>query len=318
MAYFVRIRAVDRYEDVRDYYDFLNNKKNVDFHAHPQKCDPKQYPEFSLVLNTKMNYDKLCEKVGEKLNVEPTHLRFYTVNASSNNPRTAVKRGHQSLANILIPAGYGQLNMNQRNDALYFEVLDMSLAELDTKKSIKITWLSEGITKEEQFDVLVPKSGQVEDLIEALVKKAKIPSEEEAGKIRVYETSSHHKWFRDLARDYSVLSINDYTSVIAERMPAEDAAVSDQANFISCFHFHGEPSRAHGIPFRFLVKEGEKFADTKKRLEQRTGIKGKSFEKIKFAVIRRSSFSRPQYLEDGKFYFGPLSFCLCLWRLTCR
>jgi len=55
---------------------------------------------------------------------------------------------NQSLLNILNPTGYGQLNMNQRSDSLYFEVLDMSLAELDTKKSLKITVLSEGITKE--------------------------------------------------------------------------------------------------------------------------------------------------------------------------
>lgn len=40
------------------------------------------------------------------------------------------------------------LNSSQRGDAFYFEVLEMSLAELDTKKSIKLTWLSEGITKE--------------------------------------------------------------------------------------------------------------------------------------------------------------------------
>lgn len=40
------------------------------------------------------------------------------------------------------------LNSSQRADAFYFEVLEMSLAELDTKKSIKLTWLSEGITRE--------------------------------------------------------------------------------------------------------------------------------------------------------------------------
>jgi ubiquitin carboxyl-terminal hydrolase 7 len=44
----------------------------------------------------------------------------------------------------------------------------------------------------------------------------------------------------------------------------------------------------------------EKFSETKKRLEKRTGIKGKNFEKIKFAVVRRSSYSKPTYLEDGK------------------
>ena len=49
-----------------------------------------------------------------------------------------------------------------------------------------------------------------------------------------------------------------------------------------------------------LRKQLEKFSETKKRLEKRTGIKGKSFEKIKFAVVRRAQFSRPQYLNDGR------------------
>lgn len=44
--------------------------------------------------------------------------------------------------------GSNTLNSTHRNDAFYFEVLEMSLAELDTKKNIKVTWLSEGITKE--------------------------------------------------------------------------------------------------------------------------------------------------------------------------
>lgn len=290
-------KSLDRYDDAREYYDFLLNKRTVSFRAHPQKCDGEQYPAFEAVLNTKINYERLCEKVGEKLGVEPTHLRFYTVNASSGNPRAAVKRTHQTLFSILNPPGYGPLNMNQMNNALYYEVLDMSLAELDTKKSIKLTWLSEGITKEEQFDVLVSKNGQVEDLIESLIKKAKLATEEEAGRIRIYETSNH-KFFRELDRTYPVISINDYTHVVAERVPADEADVKDLTSFIPAFHFQGEPSRAHGVPFRFLLVEGEKFSDTKKRLEARTGIKGKSFEKIKFAVVRRAHFSRPQYLND--------------------
>lgn len=146
------------------------------------------------------------------------------------------------------------------------------------------------------------KSGQVEDLIECLIKKANIPSEDEAGRIRIYETSNH-KFFRELERNYPVISINDYTSVVAERIPPEDAEVKDQTHFISVFHFQGEPSRPHGVPFRFLLKEGETFAETKKRLEKRTGLKGKSFEKIKFAVVRRAQFSRPQYLADGEWIY---------------
>lgn len=98
------------------------------------------------------------------------------------------------------------------------------------------------------------KSGTVDDLIPALIKKAKIPSEEEGGKIRIYETNSH-KFFRELERNYPVISVNDYTNVVAERIPQEELDVQDTNAFINVFHFQGEPSRAHGMPFRFLVKE---------------------------------------------------------------
>lgn len=140
----------DRCEDAREYYDFLQFKRTVKFHAHPTRSDPNQYPPFELVLSAKITYDQLSEKVGAALNADPTHLRFYTVNASTGAPRIAVKRlsTNQTLQSILNPTGYSALNQSHRNDALYFEVLDMSLAELDTKKNVKITWLSEGITKE--------------------------------------------------------------------------------------------------------------------------------------------------------------------------
>jgi hypothetical protein len=49
------------------------------------------------------------------------------------------------------------------------------------------------------------------------------------------------------------------------------------------------------------IEQGEIFKDTKERLSKRTGIKGKQFEKIKFAVIPHGSYSRPKALEDGKF-----------------
>lgn len=128
----------------------MQYKRTVRFVAHPSRCDPNKYPAFELVLSAKIGYDQLAEKVGAALEVEPTHLRFYTVNGTTSAPRLAVKRlsTNQTLQGILNPTGYSQLNQNQRNDALYFEVLDMSLAELDTKKNVKITWLSEGINKE--------------------------------------------------------------------------------------------------------------------------------------------------------------------------
>ena len=115
-----------------------------------------------------------------------------------------------------------------------------------------------------------------------------------------------------------MLSINDYTEVIAERIP-DDELEADERDFVKVVHFQNDPSRMHGIPFKFLLKEvcigcvisacgggeradhlqGEPFSETKKRLEKRTGIKGKAFEKIKFATWKKYE-KKTYYLQDGK------------------
>jgi ubiquitin carboxyl-terminal hydrolase 7 len=287
----------DHFEDAREYYDFLEHRRTVKFHPHPTRCDPAQYPPFELVLNSKITYDVLSERVGAYLDVQPTHIRFWTVNASTQNPKTPVRRGaNPTLRQILSPMGSTALNSTQRNDAFYFEVLEMSLTELDTKKSIKVTLLSEGITKEDTYDLLVPKTGTMEDLVEALIKKAQISGEAEKGRIRIYETSSN-RFYREPPREHPVINLNEYATVYAERVPEEEIN-ADDSQFVQVFHYQNDVSRVHGVPFKFLVIEGETFADTKKRLEKRTGIKGKSFEKIKIAVVRRSNYSKPQYLND--------------------
>lgn len=287
----------DRFEDAREYYDFLEHKRTVRFHPHPTRCDQEQYTPFDLVLNSKISYDTMSERVGTELNIPPTHVRFWTVNATTNSPKAPVRRGtNPSLRQILNPMGTSTLNSSLRGDAFYYEVLEMSLTEFDTKKSIKLTWLSEGITKEEPFDLLVPKTGTVEDLIQALIKKAKITDEDEGGRIRVYETSSN-RFYREPLRDHPVLNLNEYTQIFAERVPEEEEN-ADGSEFVNVFHFQNEVNRVHGVPFKFRVIEGEKFADTKKRLEKRTGLKGKSFEKIKSAIVRRTNYSKPQYLND--------------------
>jgi ubiquitin carboxyl-terminal hydrolase 7 len=145
----------DRFEDAKEYYDFLEHKRTIRFHPHPSRCDQTQYQAFDLVLNSKLTYDAMAEKVGAHLGIPATHIRYWTVSASTNNAKAPVRRGaNPTLRQILNIAGTTAVNANQRSDAFYYEVLEMSLAELDTKKSIKLTWLSEGISKE----VRIPRS----------------------------------------------------------------------------------------------------------------------------------------------------------------
>ena len=93
------------------YYDFLEHKRTVRFHPHPTRCDQNQYPPFDLVLNAKINYDTLSERIGTYLSVPPTHIRLWTVNATTNNPKAPVRRGtNPSLRQILNPMGSNSLN----------------------------------------------------------------------------------------------------------------------------------------------------------------------------------------------------------------
>ena len=154
----------DRFEDAREYYDFLEHKRVVKFLPYPAKNEDSEFEPFELVLNSKINYDTLSERVGARLEVPATHIRFWTVNATTNNPKAPVRRGtNPSLRQILHPMGSSTFSSSQRNDAFYLEILEMSLAEFDTKKNIKVTWLTDGITKEvrlmetEIFNVLLTK-----------------------------------------------------------------------------------------------------------------------------------------------------------------
>lgn len=50
--------------------------------------------------------------------------------------------------------------------------------------------------------------------------------------------------------------------------------------------------------------QGEKFAETKKRLQARIGVTDKDFAKYRFALIQVATFKQPSYIEDGaSFHF---------------
>jgi ubiquitin carboxyl-terminal hydrolase 7 len=202
-----------------------------------------------------------------------------------------------------MPTSYGLGSTLTYNNNLLYEVLELSLSELETKKSVRLTWLPEGISKEESHEFLVPKQGQLLDLVDLLQEKAKIKPED-MQRLRFF-LSSQGKFQKDLDLNFSVAGLQDYTTLYAELAPLEELDLKDDERVAYAFHFYREPSKAHvnGVPFKFVVKAGEPFSETRTRLQKRTGIKGKQFEKIKFAVVQKASFSKPKYLEDGKFCF---------------
>ena len=128
----------------KDYYDFLLLKRTVTFY--PFNKQPTN-PSFELVLSSKNTYEQIAARVADEVGVPATHLKFYIMN-NQGAPRAPIKRNSsQALQSILSPP-YSSFSSTQKPDSLMYEVLEMSLAELETKKSFKINWITEGITKE--------------------------------------------------------------------------------------------------------------------------------------------------------------------------
>ncbi|KAL4929658.1 ubiquitin-specific protease UBP15 [Aspergillus undulatus] len=284
------------YPDAKLYYDYLLNRINITFA--PIKAAGGE--EFTLLLSRKMSYDQFSKKVGEHLGVDYTHLRFSPVIATSGKPKGFVKRNPNQTAQTLQSiiggpvAGYG-INV-ARQDALYYEVLETSLSDFESKVCLRVTWLSEGITKEQTVEVLVPRDGTISDLLAGLQKKANLDDETVAN-TRVYEVHNF-KIYKEFSPDSKFGGSNDFVALYAEKIPEEELELDVGDRTINAFNFDKETNKPHGVPFKFVMKQGEIFNETKERLSKRTGLKGKRFEKVKFAVVPRALYSNPRYLED--------------------
>ena len=160
----IQDKSPSAYIEAPAYYDYLLNRQLVHFGPKPGcpqnvTIEPVEDMTFSLFLSKKDTYDNVAVKVAEEIsrlaksNVDPTHLRFTTINNQTNKPRTVVKRlPNVTLSTVLSNTGTGYTGYgsysNQAPDALYYEVLEMSLSDLDQRKIIKLVWLSDGIQKE--------------------------------------------------------------------------------------------------------------------------------------------------------------------------
>lgn len=249
------ISSTGRYTDVREFYDYLLNRVHV--HLAQKGQDKDNDTSFYMWLSKKMTYDQFAAKVGEYLKVDPTHIRFSTVNISTGKPKLPIKRtANMTLSQILYPSTYPTYGNphNQRVDALYYEILEYSLSEMDQMRSFRVSWLPEGVIKEEQYDILVAKNGTMEDLIKGLQKKAGF-DDATAAKVRLYDGSSN-RFKQEIPREKGALSIHEFTTLYAEKIPEEELAIDTEAgdSIITCFHFDKEPSKPHGIPFVFPVK----------------------------------------------------------------
>lgn len=235
----------------------------------------------------------MAQKVADFLKHDPIKLRF-TTTQPSGAPKNVLKRSlNPSIQDIMAPQ-----YMSQQSTVILYERLDVSIVELETKRSLKVIWTGVHNKEESTHAFLLPKTSPVHELAEQLSKLVTL-SPNGSGKIRVFEVSKDGKHQREFSVTEMIGNIPEPAELYAEEVPVDELDQDDFKKVISVFHFYRDPTKTHGVPFRFVLKPGEKFVDTKKRLQARLGVTDKDLTRFRFALIQVHQFKQPSYIEDG-------------------
>lgn len=158
---------------------------------------------------------QMAQKVGQYLHHESIKLRFTTTTANGQ-PKAVLKRSlNQSIQEIMAPifgSYWGTL--------ILYEKLDVSIVELEMKRSLKIIWVDAQNQEGASHDFLLPKTTSVFDLANQL---AKVISLKPSGthKIRVFQMSVDKRAQREFSDGEMIGNVPEPVELYAEvRNPA--------------------------------------------------------------------------------------------------
>ncbi|KAL1915750.1 uncharacterized protein VTP21DRAFT_6509 [Calcarisporiella thermophila] len=264
-----------RCTSAKKHYEFLATRLVVQFKP---KIPSKELPEFELTLSNRSNYDDVAKAVALRLGVaDPMKIRFTTASQPLHLPKTVVRR----TPYVLLAEMLGQTIGGPRNSLLFYEVLDISILELENKRYLTVSWMGSNLKEESSHDLLLPKAATVDTLLKELSSRVKCE-----GAVRIVEVIKH-RISRILRGDEFISDIPEQAFLYAEQVPSEEQELSEGDRIIDVVHFHRDPHMLHGLPFRFLARSGEMLEETLKRLQARLGMGEKEFAKVRVAVLRQ-------------------------------
>jgi ubiquitin carboxyl-terminal hydrolase 7 len=154
----------------------------------------------------------MSAKAGEFLSYPPIKLRFTTTDVTSGSPKSILKRSlNQTIAEIVVP---NYINPTGTTVILY-EKLDVSIVELETKRSLRVVWTGIHNKEEATHPFLVPKTSTVNDLADHISKLVTLtPSGSQ--KIRVFEISKDGKTQKEFAGLEMIGNIPESVELYAE------------------------------------------------------------------------------------------------------
>ncbi len=279
------------------FYDFFLNRVIVSFR--PKYDDGQGGQDFEVTLSKKNTYDQMATKCGEMLKYDPLKLRFTQSNGQNGSPKTIIRRQSNLTVAELISPGYMS---GTHNNLLYYELLDVSIIELETKKSLKVTWIGPTNKEEGSHSFLLPKNTTINELAETHLRPNVKLGTAGSNQIRLF-TVEHGRLLQAYQGSELVRDVNENIELYAEEIPHEEWEVDERDKLINVFHYNKDAARTHGVPFRFSLKPDEVFGETKRRLQLRMGVSDKDLAKMRFSLIQTLTYTKPSPVNDEDVLF---------------
>lgn len=105
--------------------------------------------------------------------------------------------------------------INPTTTVILYEKLDVSIVELETKRSLKVVWTGIHNKEESSHSFLLPKTSMVHDLADHIGKLVTL-TPTGTGKIRVFEISKDGKTQREFTGSEMIGNIPDPVELYAE------------------------------------------------------------------------------------------------------
>ena len=157
----------------------------------------------------------MAVKVGEYLRHDPIKLRFTTTDPTTGRPKMVLKQSlNQNISEIITSLSYSYPKKKTVAVILY-EKLDVSIVDLEWKRSLKVTWTGIYNKEEGTYAFLMPKTSIICDIADHLSKLVTLSSGG-TGKIRIFEISKDGKTQKEFNGSEMIGSIPDPVDLYAE------------------------------------------------------------------------------------------------------
>ncbi|KAJ2524768.1 ubiquitin-specific protease ubp15 [Coemansia sp. RSA 2049] len=282
---------------------------------------------YVTVASTKTPYDQIAQRLAKAIGErDPLRLRFYVVGSNGQMRQPVRRLASTTLGDMLPSINYAPPPINAdglKEYVVMYERLEVDIMQIEKLRNIRVTYIGKKSMKDEHaVEVLVPKIGTTQTLIEAVyakVESALRKTQDGDGNVvrpfalRFYTVAGHRlRQMVNGSESIEEMGSQRVGEVVAEYVSSDDQQPQQQQPMavvtpkgdesrmdtdeedtkasnvmgvdVEVFHFYRDLTHTHSVPFLFRIFAGEPWADTWARLGRRLGLGEKELKSMGVVV----------------------------------